>query len=84
MTTHDDDVPFRRALQYRITIGGRMLPLESGVLPPDFPAAAGAAQGGVSGLTWTAFAHALGVDRKQVRTAGARAWSPAAGAMFWP
>ena len=46
-------------------IGGRLLPLESGVLPPDFPQRLVRLKE-ASGLTWTAFAHAMGVDRKQV------------------
>ena len=64
MTTHDDESRFD-GTQYRINIGGRLLPLESGVLPPDFPQRLTRLKE-ASGLTWTAFAHALGVDRKQV------------------
>ena len=64
MTTHDDESRFD-GTQYRINTGGRLLPLESGVLPPDFPQQLTRLKE-ASGLTWTAFAHALGVDRKQV------------------
>ena len=50
----------------RITVNGRVLPFESGVLTEDFPDRLNRLKE-ASGLTWTAFAQALGVDRKQVR-----------------
>ena len=79
MTTHDDESRFD-GTPYRITIGGRMLPLESGVLPPDFPSGWSRLKE-ASGLTWTAFAHALGVDRKQVNR-WRRGVEPCGGAML--
>ena len=66
MTTHNNDRPRFDGSRDRITVGGRVLPLESGVLPHDFPERLNRLKE-ASGLTWTAFAHALGVDRKQVR-----------------
>ena len=50
----------------QITIDGRTLPYESGVLPEDFPDRLERLKE-ASGLTWAGFAKALGVDRKQVR-----------------
>ena len=49
----------------RITVHGRVLPFESGVLSEDFPDPLHRLKE-ASGLTWTAFAQSLGVDRKQV------------------
>ncbi|MDE2842092.1 MAG: helix-turn-helix domain-containing protein [Chloroflexota bacterium] len=64
MTTPNEEPRFHGS-QDHIIIGGRLLPLESGVLPPDFPQRLIRLKE-ASGLSWTAFAHALGVDRKQV------------------
>ncbi len=49
-----------------ITVNGRVLPLGTGVLPPDFPQRLVRLKE-ASGLTWTTFARAIGVDPKQVR-----------------
>ena len=49
----------------QITIGGRPVPLQSGVLPDDFVQRLDALKK-ASGLTWNGFAQALGVDRRQV------------------
>ena len=49
----------------RITVGGRTLPTESGVLPDDFPEQLERLKE-VSGLTWSGLAQALGVDQKQL------------------
>ena len=64
MTTHNDEPRFD-GYSDRIDVGGRLLPLENGVLPHDFPQRVVRLKE-ASGLSWTAFAHAIGVDRKQV------------------
>lgn len=46
-------------------IAGRPVPLGSGALPPDFSARLDRLKR-ASGLTWDAFAEALGADVKQV------------------
>ncbi len=48
-----------------ITIAGRPVPYQSGVLPDDFPQRLIRLKK-ASGLTWNAFADALGCDRQQV------------------
>ena len=48
-----------------INIAGRPVPYQSGVLPKDFPQRLVRLKE-ASGLTWNAFADALGVDKKQV------------------
>ena len=48
-----------------ITIAGRPVPYQSGVLPKDFPKRLNRLRK-ASGLSWNAFADALGVDKKQV------------------
>ena len=48
-----------------VVIAGRPVPYGSGVLPADFPARLDRLKE-ASGLTWEAFAEALGVDVKQV------------------
>ncbi|MDE2670188.1 MAG: hypothetical protein OXI51_11095 [Chloroflexota bacterium] len=48
-----------------IVIAGRAVPLGTGALPEDFPARLDRLKQ-VSGLTWEAFAEALGVQCKQV------------------
>ena len=79
MTIHDDEARFDGP-SIRIIVQGRVLPLGSAVFPEDFPERLLRLKE-ASGLTWTAFARALGVDRKQVRR-----WregvEPAGGAMF--
>ena len=79
MTIHDDEARIN-GRPIRIIIQGRVLPLESAVFPEDFPGRLVRLKE-ASGLTWTAFARVLGVDRKQVRR-----WrdgvEPAGGAMF--
>ena len=49
-----------------ITINGRPLPYQSGVLPEDFALRIERLKE-ASGLTWNGFALAIGVDRQQVR-----------------
>ena len=49
----------------QITIGGRPVPFQSGVLPEDFAQRISRLKS-ASGLTWNGFALALGVDRRQV------------------
>ena len=65
----------------RITINGRVLPLETGVLPENFPERLTCLKE-ASGLTWTAFAQALGVDRKQVRRWRKKGVEPSGGPML--
>ena len=65
MKTHDDDARID-GRSIRIIVRGRVLPLESAVFPPDFPDRLVRLKE-ASGLTWTALARAIGVDRKQVR-----------------
>ena len=48
-----------------IVIAGRIAPYLSGVLPKDFPKRLERLRE-ASGLTWNAFADALGVDKKRV------------------
>ena len=48
-----------------IVIAGRIAPYLSGVLPRDFPKRLERLRE-ASGLTWNAFADALGVDKKRV------------------
>ena len=50
----------------RGSLTGRVLPLESGVLPEDFLNRLRRLKE-ASGLTWNGFADAIGVDPKQVR-----------------
>ncbi len=79
MTTRKNEPRFD-GYSDRITICGRPLPHESGVLPPDFPQRLVRLKE-VSGLSWSGLAQAIGVDRKQVRR-----WSqgvePCGGAML--
>ena len=79
MTTRDEEARFNGPT-IRIIVQGRVLPLEDAVFPEDFPERLERLKE-VSGLTWTAFARALGVDRKQVAR-----WregvEPAGGAAF--
>ena len=48
-----------------IEIAGRVAPYLSGVLPPDFPQRLERLRE-ASGLTWNAFADAIGIDKKRV------------------
>ena len=48
-----------------IMIAGRVAPYQSGVLPRDFPQRLERLQE-ASGLTWNAFADAIGIDKKRV------------------
>ena len=64
----------------RITIEGRPLPYQSGVLPEDFADRLHRLKE-VSGLTWNGFALAIGVDRKQVRRWRKKGVEPCGGAM---
>ena len=65
MTNHNPEPRFDGRPD-RITIGGRLLPLETGVMPEDFPERLNRLKE-ASGLTWTGFAQAIGVDDKQLR-----------------
>ena len=61
---------------YRGAVEGRVLPYHTGVLPGDFPEGIPRLRE-ANGLTWSAFAHALGVVRKEVRRQrGASRWVP--------
>ena len=51
---------------HRITFNGRVLPLDAGLFPEDFPDRLRRLKE-ASGLTWAALAQAIGVDRKQLR-----------------
>ena len=53
-------------LSHRITFNGRVLPLDAGLFPEDFPDRLRRLKE-ASGLTWAALAQAIGVDRKQLR-----------------
>ena len=48
-----------------IMIAGRVAPYQSGVLPRDFPQRLERLRE-ASGLTWNAFADAIGIDKKRV------------------
>ena len=48
-----------------IIIAGRIAPYQSGVLPRDFPQRLERLRE-ASGLTWNAFADAIGIDKKRV------------------
>ena len=64
----------------RIKVQGRVLPYESGELPEDFLHRLRALKK-ASGLTWSAFADAIGVGRKQMRRWRKEGVEPAGGAM---
>ena len=68
-------------LSHRITFNGRVLPLETGLFPEDFPERLTRLKE-ASGLTWTAFAQAIGVDRKQVRRWLKKGVEPSGGPML--
>ena len=63
------------------TAGERLLPLEDGVLPGDFPERLARLKE-ATGLTWTALAQALGTDDKQVRRWTRKGVEPSGGAML--
>ena len=65
MTNHNPEPRFDGRPD-RISIGGRLLPLETGVFPEDFPERLNRLKE-ASGLTWSAFAQVVGVDDKQLR-----------------
>ena len=48
-----------------INIAGRIAPYQSGALPKDFPERLERLRE-ASGLTWNAFADAIGIDKKRV------------------
>ena len=48
-----------------IKVAGHIAPYQSGVLPPDFPERLELLKE-ASGLTWNAFADAIGIDKKRV------------------
>ncbi len=64
-----------------ITIGGRPLPYQSGVLPDDFAFRIERLKE-ASGLTWNGFALAVGVDRQQVRRWRKKGVEPSGGPML--
>ena len=64
MTNRNPDRPFDGRPLW-INVGGRLLPLETAVFPEDFPRRLRRLKE-ASGLTWTAFALAIGVDLKQL------------------
>ena len=57
------------------------LPLDTGLFPEDFPERLTRLKE-ASGLTWTAFAQAIGVDRKQVRRWLKKGVEPSGGPML--
>ncbi len=63
-----------------LTIDGRPVPFLTGVLPKDFVQRLIRLKE-ASGLTWNAFARALGVDKKQMRR-WRRGTEPCGGAML--
>ena len=65
----------------RIKVQGRVLPYESGELPEDFLHRLRALKK-ASGLTWSAFADAIGAGRKQMRRWRKEGVEPAGGAMY--
>ena len=64
-----------------ITIDGRPLPYQSGVLPEDFALRIERLKE-ASGLTWNGFALAIGVDRQQVRRWRKEGVEPSGGPML--
>ena len=64
-----------------ITMGGRPLHYQSGVLPDDFAARLERLKE-ASGLTWSGFALAIGVDRQQVRRWRKKGVEPSGGPML--
>ena len=65
----------------RIKVQGRVLPYESGELPENFLHRLRALKK-LSGLTWSAFADAIGVGRKQMRRWRKEGVEPAGGALY--
>ena len=65
---------------YRTTLEDLALPIESGVLPEDFPQRIVRLKE-ASGLSWRGMARALGVDPKQLRR-WRRGVEPGGGAML--
>ena len=65
----DNSDYFRRgdSEEVGVNIAGRRAPYLSGVLPRDFPERLERLKE-ASGLTWDAFADAIGIDRKRVHT----------------
>ena len=64
MENHNDSRP-GNGEDFGIVIAGRIAPYMSGVLPKDFPQRLERLRE-ASGLTWNAFADALGIDKKRV------------------
>ena len=64
MENHNNS-PRNSGEEVGITIAGRPVPYQSGVLSKDFPKRLARLRK-ASGLSWNAFADALGVDKKQV------------------
>ena len=65
----------------RIKVGGRLVPLETAVFPVDFPRRLRRLKE-ASGLSWTAFAQAIGVDLKQLRRWLRKGVEPSGGPMM--
>ncbi len=64
MENHDDS-RHGNGEEAGIMIAGRIAPYQSGVLPRDFPQRLERLRE-ASGLTWNAFADAIGIDKKRV------------------
>ena len=67
MKNIDDSSRFDGSLEpsHRVTLEGRAIAFESGVLPLDFPQRLTRLKE-ASGLTWSGLSRALGVDPKQM------------------
>ena len=79
MTTRNNEPRFD-GYSDRITVEGRPLPQDSGVLPEDFPNRLTRLKE-ASGLTWSGLAQAIGVDRKQLHR-WRKGTEPCGGAML--
>ena len=79
MTNRDTEARFHR--HTGIMIGTRPLCYRGGVLPEDFVLRLIRLKE-ASGLTWSAFAHAIGVDGKQMRRWRKKGVEPSGGAML--
>ena len=80
MENHNDSTSNRQD-ERGIFIHGRPVPFQSGVLPKDFPKRLARLRE-ASGLTWNAFADAIGVDRKQMHRWHRKGIEPCGGAML--
>ena len=82
MKNIDDSSRFDGSLEpsHRVTLEGRAIAFESGVLPLDFPQRLTRLKE-ASGLTWSGLSRALGVDPKQMYR-WRRGTEPCGGAML--